>query len=159
MNRRQLAPWLFFIAITIIYLLFPTRVYYWDGIVFAQAIEDATSLNPSLVHPNHLIYNFVGYLFYKLLRSLGAEIRALTALQILNCLLSAVVCAHLLLDSDEYAALVVCRDVSHVTVCIFSNVVEVLDRCQCLHPERALPADQFLPRAAKSKSTAVAARS
>lgn len=94
MSLRQSAPWLLFITIAVIYLLFPTRVYYWDGIVFAQAIEDAPRLNPSLVHPNHLIYNFVGYLFYKLLRSLGAEIRALTALQILNCLLSAV-CARI----------------------------------------------------------------
>src|SRR5829696_4054228 len=94
MNHRQLAPWLLFIAISVIYLLFPTRVYYWDGIAFAQAIEDAKSLNPSLVHPNHLIYNFAGYLFYKLLRSLGAEIRAVTALQILNSLLSAA-CARL----------------------------------------------------------------
>jgi hypothetical protein len=76
-------------AIAVIYLLFPTRVYYWDGIVFAQAIEDASGLNPSLVHPNHLIYNFAGYLFYKLLHSLGAEVRALTALQILNSLISA----------------------------------------------------------------------
>src|SRR5215210_7091424 len=89
MNRRQLAPWLLFIAMTLIYLLFPTRAYYWDGIIFAQAIEDSSHLNPSLVHPNHLIYNLVGYLFYKLLRTLGAEIRALTALQILNSLLSA----------------------------------------------------------------------
>ncbi|HEU5132344.1 MAG TPA: hypothetical protein VFT26_09585, partial [Pyrinomonadaceae bacterium] len=83
------------VAIAVIYLLFPTRVYYWDGIVFAQAIEDAARLNASLVHPNHLIYNFVGYLFYKLLSSLGAQIRAVTALQILNCLLSAM-CARIL---------------------------------------------------------------
>ena len=89
MNRRDLVPWLLIIAITVIYLLFPTRVYYWDGIVFARMIEDAKSLSPSLVHPNHLIYNFAGYIFYKLLRSLGADIRALTALQILNIFLSA----------------------------------------------------------------------
>src|SRR5438045_8001523 len=89
MDRRRLAPWLLFIATALIYLSFPTRVYYWDGIAFAQAIEDASSLNASLVHPNHLIYNFAGYLFYKLLRSLGFELRALTALQILNSLLSA----------------------------------------------------------------------
>src|SRR6185369_13378817 len=73
----------------------PTRVYYWDGIVFAQAIEDASRLNPALVHPNHLIYNFAGYIFYKLMRALGADIRALTALQILNSLLSAL-CAGVL---------------------------------------------------------------
>lgn len=81
--------WLLFVAIAIIYLAFPTRAYYWDGIVFAQAIEDAVSLNPSLVHPNHLIYNFVGYIFYKLLRGFGFELRALTALQILNSVVGA----------------------------------------------------------------------
>ena len=90
MNLRQRAPWLLFIAIALIYLLFPTRVYYWDGIVFAQMIEGAHTLSPSLVHPNHLIYNFAGYVFFKLLRSLSPEIRAITALQILNCILSAI---------------------------------------------------------------------
>ena len=89
MKPRQLAPWLLFVSTAIIYLSFPTRVYYWDGIEFAQAIEDASTLNASLVHPNHLIYNFAGYLFYKLLRAFGFELRAITALQILNSLLSA----------------------------------------------------------------------
>src|SRR5215210_2160142 len=89
MKTRQLAPWLIFLATSAIYLSFPTRVYYWDGIEFAQAIEDASGLNASLVHPNHLIYNFAGYIFYKLLRAVGAEVRAITALQILNSLISA----------------------------------------------------------------------
>src|SRR5918999_2352123 len=88
MNLRRIAPWLLFAFILIIYLAFPTRVYYWDGVEFAQAIEDASRLNPSLVHPNHLIYNFAGYIFYKLLGALGFELRAVTALQILNSLLS-----------------------------------------------------------------------
>src|SRR5215510_2781440 len=86
---KQITPWLLILGLALIYLTFPTRVYYWDGIAFAQAIEDASRLTPSLVHPNHLIYNFAGYLFYKLLRATGADIRALTALQILNSLLSA----------------------------------------------------------------------
>ena len=94
-SRRQITAWLIFLATAVIYLTFPTRVYYWDGIVFAQAIEDASAMTPSLVHPNHLIYNFAGYLFYKLLRALGADIRAVTALQILNSLLGAL-CARVL---------------------------------------------------------------
>jgi hypothetical protein len=94
MSLRRLAPWLLFIAITVIYLLFPTRVYYWDGITFAQTIESVSRLQPSLVHPNHLIYNFVGYIFFKFLRFFSPEIRALTALQILNILLSAI-CARI----------------------------------------------------------------
>src|SRR4026209_710560 len=89
MNLRQIAPWLLMVAIALVYLTFPTRVYYWDGIVFAQAIEDAARLSPSLVHPHHLIYTFGGYIFYKLLLALGFNLRAVTALQILNCLLSA----------------------------------------------------------------------
>src|SRR5690348_13025514 len=94
MDSRSHIPALFiFIATAAIYLLFPTRVYYWDGIVFAQEIENAARLTPSLVHPNHLIYNFAGYLFYKLLRVLGADIRAHTALQILSSLLSSL-CAY-----------------------------------------------------------------
>jgi hypothetical protein len=111
MSLRRAAPWLLFITIVLIYLLFPTRVYYWDGITFAQTIENVSRLQPSLVHPNHLIYNFVGYLFYKLLRSFSPEIRALTALQILNILLSAI-CARIffsiLLDTLHSLYLAVC---------------------------------------------------
>jgi hypothetical protein len=88
MSPRHIAPGLLLVAIAVIYLWFPTRVYYWDGIAFAQAIEDAPRLTASLVHPNHVIYNFAGYGFYKLLRSLGFDLRAVTALQILNSLLS-----------------------------------------------------------------------
>jgi hypothetical protein len=94
-SRSHIAPLLLFSVTAVIYLLFPTSVYYWDGIVFAQTIEDASQLSPSLVHPNHLVYNFAGYIFYKLLRAFGADIRALTALQILNSLLSAL-CAGVL---------------------------------------------------------------
>jgi hypothetical protein len=111
MSLRRLAPWLLFITIVIIYALFPTRVYYWDGITFAQTIENVPRLQPSLVHPNHLIYNFAGYIFYKLLRSFSPEIRALTALQILNILLSAI-CARIffsiLFDTLHSLYLAVC---------------------------------------------------
>src|SRR5215212_9613730 len=111
MRLRQLAPWVLFIGIALIYLLFPTRVYYWDGVTFAQTIEAVPGLQPSLVHPNHLIYNFAGYIFYKLLRAISPEIRALTALQILNCVLSAM-CARIffsiLFDTLRSLYLAVC---------------------------------------------------
>lgn len=77
------------VGIAIVYLSFLTKQYYWDGIAFAQAIEDAAGLDRSLIHPSHLIYNAVGYVFYRVVRALGANIRAVTALQILNSLLSA----------------------------------------------------------------------
>jgi hypothetical protein len=78
-----------FTLIAAIYLCFPTKNYYWDGIAFAQAIEGAPQIHPSLVHPNHLIYNLVGYIFYRGLQLVGFNLRAVTALQILNSLCSA----------------------------------------------------------------------
>ena len=92
MRKRRLVysnPWILGLAVLAVYLLFPTKVYYWDGIAFAQAIEDAPGPALSLVHPNHLIYNFAGYFFYRLLRMFDADVRAITALQILNSMLSA----------------------------------------------------------------------
>lgn len=92
---------LIFIVIAIVYLAFPTKVYYWDAITFAKTIEDVPRLQPSLVHPNHLIYNFAGYLFYKLLTNLGFDITAMTALQILSSLLSTACAAVLFLILKE----------------------------------------------------------
>jgi hypothetical protein len=94
-HRAAAIPLLLSLALLALYLAFPTKVFYWDGIVFAQAIEDATRASISLAHPNHLVYNFVGYGFYKLLRGFGADVRAITALQILNSIFSAA-CATLL---------------------------------------------------------------
>ena len=94
-NQEAWLPWVLLIALVLIYLAFPTKNYYWDGIAFAQSIEDAPGLNPSLLHSNHLIYNLVGYVFYRGLRALGLNIRALSALQILNGTLGAI-CALIL---------------------------------------------------------------
>jgi hypothetical protein len=88
-QKERWLPWFLFVAIAAIYLCFPTRNYYWDGIAFAQVIEDAQGFSASLIHPNHLIYNFVGAGFYRLLRAVGLDVRAVAALQILNCLLGA----------------------------------------------------------------------
>lgn len=87
--RPAAIPTVLSLALLALYLAFPTKVYYWDGIAFAQAIEDAPEVNIALAHPNHLLYNFVGYYFYQLLRTVGADLRAVTALQILNSILSA----------------------------------------------------------------------
>lgn len=68
-----------------VYLAFPTKNYYWDGISFAQHIEDAVRW-PELLHPNHLIYNLLGWIAY---RGLGAQIRALYVLQAMNAVWAA----------------------------------------------------------------------
>lgn len=73
-----------FVALLLIYLAFPTRSYYYDGVFFARAIEEAPSLKGSLLHPNHLIYTPVGYLAYRVSQMLGFNARALHVLQVLN---------------------------------------------------------------------------
>lgn len=88
-NGANRATAILFAVIAAVYLCFLTKNYYWDGITFAHAIEAAPKLQPSLVHPNHLIYNFVGYVFYKALQAIGLNLRAVTALQILNSLCGA----------------------------------------------------------------------
>ncbi len=87
-ENEKLIPWLVFPAILLIYLCFPTKNYFFDGIAFAQAIEDAPRLDTSLIHPNHLVYNVLGYLFYKLVRAVGLPFRALQVLQIMDSMLS-----------------------------------------------------------------------
>lgn len=92
-DNKKLVTWIAFAALLLIYLYFPTKNYFFDGIAFAQAIEDAPRLDTSLIHPNHLLYNVVGYLFYKLIQAVGVHLRAIQALQVLDSILS-VLCAY-----------------------------------------------------------------
>jgi hypothetical protein len=80
---------LLFSAILIVYLAVPTRNYYWDGIGFAQTIEDSASFRPGLVHPNHLVYNLAGFALYRAVHAIGWNTRALTVLIAANSILSA----------------------------------------------------------------------
>src|ERR1017187_1870923 len=68
-----------------VYLLFPTRNYYWDGVSFAIDIERAQSWR-ELFNVHHLLYNFIGYGEYQLL---GSRVRALYLMQWTNCIAGA----------------------------------------------------------------------
>lgn len=94
-NRERLVVWTIFPAVLIVYLCFPTKNYFFDGVDFAYTIESARRLGTSLVHPNHLIYNLVGYLIYKAVRAVGIDTRALEVLRVANSILS-VLSAYLL---------------------------------------------------------------
>jgi len=83
------APWITAIGILIVYLAFPTRTYYWDGVNFALSIENSSGLSSSLIHPHHLLYNVFGYAIYHLCDSAGLHVRALQVLQVTNGVLSA----------------------------------------------------------------------
>jgi hypothetical protein len=87
--KSKILPLAISLGILAVYLSLPTRNYYWDGISFAQQIEDAPKLAPSLLHPNHLVYTAAGYLAYRLAQALGSHARALVTLQVSNSLLSA----------------------------------------------------------------------
>lgn len=95
--KPKILPLAICLGIFAVYLSLPTRNYYWDGIAFAQQIEDAPKLAPSLIHPNHLVYTPAGYLAYRLVHALGFHTRALVTLQITNSLLSAA-CAYLFFE-------------------------------------------------------------
>ena len=86
---RERLPLLLSAGVLLLYLPLLTKNYYWDGIFFARVIEEAAGLDASLLHPNHLVYNVVGYLFYRLARGLGLQVRAVEVLQILNCFFGA----------------------------------------------------------------------
>src|SRR4051812_11509272 len=86
--ERKLWPVLMLAGLLALYLLLPTKNYFWDGVDFAQHIEDATKLDASLIHPNHLFYNAFGYLMYQATQALGLGLRAIEVLQITNSILS-----------------------------------------------------------------------
>jgi len=71
----------------IFYLFIATREFYWDGVAFAIDIENATGNLSSLVRPNHLIYNLVGYFLFE---AFGEQFRALYLLQALNAVLAGI---------------------------------------------------------------------
>ncbi|MBI2816843.1 MAG: hypothetical protein HYX72_07870 [Acidobacteria bacterium] len=89
MAASKALPAIIVLGVLAIYLALPTQNYYWDGIGFAQNIEDASEISPSLIHPNHLIYTVAGYVEYRLVHALGSDARALTILRIANSILSA----------------------------------------------------------------------
>ncbi|HWS99989.1 MAG TPA: hypothetical protein VN256_07065 [Pyrinomonadaceae bacterium] len=86
---RARLPLLLSAGVLLLYLPLLTKNYYWDGIFFSRVIEEARGLDVTLLHPNHLIYNVVGYLFYKLAQGAGLQVRAVEVLQILNCIFGA----------------------------------------------------------------------
>ncbi len=70
-----------------LYLLLPTRDYYWDGLAFAINIENVAPLRATL-HPNHLVYTWIGLWLYRATLAAGVHIRALFLLQGVNSLLA-----------------------------------------------------------------------
>ncbi|MDX6710270.1 MAG: hypothetical protein QOH96_1286 [Blastocatellia bacterium] len=92
--RVNAAPWILAIGVLMVYLIFPTKTYYWDGVNFALSVENSSGLSRSLIHPHHLLYNVFGYVIYHLCNAAGLNVRALQVLLVTNGVLSAL-CAGL----------------------------------------------------------------
>jgi hypothetical protein len=74
-------------SLGLIYVMTLTANYFWDGITFASWIEKVASGQDGatrLFHQNHLLYNGVGYVLYRVARGIGLSVRALTVLQLAN---------------------------------------------------------------------------
>ena len=90
---EMISRWLV-VAVFAVYAVLPTKNYYWDGVSFAQDIEQAGRFGSpsfwlSLIRPNHLLYDSIGYFVWTVLRGLGFEIRAIAVLQAINMALAA----------------------------------------------------------------------
>lgn len=70
-----------------VYLLLPTRNYYWDGVAFAINVEKQLPLRDTL-HPNHLIYTAAYVWLYHASLAIGLTVRALFLMQFVNSLLA-----------------------------------------------------------------------
>jgi hypothetical protein len=95
-RNSETASLVLFAAVLLLYLSFPTQNYYWDGVFFAQIIEE----DPGglwYLHPNHLLYNPLGRLLWLGANAVGMNLRALTVLQILSSLAGAAAVAILFL--------------------------------------------------------------
>src|SRR5690348_14546923 len=92
LQRPGLTAATFFLVLAI-YLLFPVKDYFFDGIYFAQTIEDSRGLNLFLFHPNHLLYTATGYAIYRAAGATGMHARALNLLVLFNSLVSALAAA------------------------------------------------------------------
>lgn len=81
---------LFFLLLLVaaVYLLIPTKDFYWDAIIYSQFVEDSPRFGAHLLHPNHLFYNALGYLAFHAARNLGFETRAIYVLQFVTIIFS-----------------------------------------------------------------------
>ena len=79
--------YLFLALPSALYLLLPTREFYWDGVIFSLEIERSKGNLNDLFRANHLIYNLVGFYLFD---AFNGRIRALFLLQMLNGLLAGI---------------------------------------------------------------------
>jgi len=89
MARAERYPRLWLLLPMAVYLAFPTRGYYWDGLTFAINVEKQLPLR-DLLSPSHLIYSAASLWLYQLVLGFFFKTRALFLLQHVNGFLAGV---------------------------------------------------------------------
>jgi len=89
MVRLKVLPLALSFGVLAVYLSLPSKAYYYDGIGYAETIEASAQLGPSLIHPNHLIYNTMGHVLFKTVKAFGLSVRAVDVLLVTDSVLSA----------------------------------------------------------------------
>ena len=84
---------LVFVSALAIYLALPTKNYYWDGLIYGDFLEKVSGFGPQLFHPNHLLYNFLGFLGHRTATLFDPGFRALYALQYVSIVFGALCAA------------------------------------------------------------------
>jgi hypothetical protein len=75
---KRYVPWGLALFFGVLYLLTPTALYYWDGVVFAYLCERGS---PSeLFHPHHLLYNLLTDIAYEFFHMHFPNLRSITFL-------------------------------------------------------------------------------
>jgi hypothetical protein len=94
---------LIFGSVLLLYLSFPTKNYYWDGVSFAQDVEEQNP-GPWFLHPNHLLYSPLGREVWLAANAVGIQARALPVLQVVSAVTGAATVAVLFLILLEVGA-------------------------------------------------------
>ena len=99
-----------FFAVLLMYLVLPTKNYYWDGIGLSYDVEHAESR--PLLHQNHLLYGPLAHVAWHANHALFPGVQALGLLQVINAFFGAATVAVF------YRALLYIFDSSYLATCL-----------------------------------------
>ncbi len=129
---------LVFTVTLVVYLSLPTRIYYGDGIGFADDIESARSDPSLLFEANHLLYDSVGYSIWTVAEVIHPHVRALNVLQVDGQLLWRRQRSTALLHPVRFVRILLHRGLAELRVRVLGDLVEVLNGCRQLYREHVL---------------------
>lgn len=80
-------------SILVIYLSFPCKMFYFDGLMYASVVEaKEPGWQNRLAWANHLSFNYYGHAFWQLLKYVGIKRDGYSTLQIMNSFFGAITC-------------------------------------------------------------------